>query len=66
MKRIKTELKKWNDTLRPENLPKDPIKLSYWVTQNIPLDDSLKLHLLSINNAIQRLRCALHIMDKVR
>lgn len=66
MKKVKMELQKWNDTLRPEKLPKDALKLSYWVTQNIPLDDSLKLHLLSINSAIQRLRCALQIMAKVR
>jgi len=65
IKRVKRELQKWNDTLRPEKLPNDPLKLSYWVTQNIPLDDSLKLHLLSINSAVQRLRCALQIMEKV-
>ncbi|XP_053378068.1 protein cereblon-like isoform X2 [Mercenaria mercenaria] len=64
MKRVKTELQKWDDTLSSDKLPKDATKLSYWVTQNIPLDDSLKLHLLSINNAVQRLRCALHIICK--
>jgi cereblon len=65
MKRVKTELQKWDDTLSSSKLPSDATKLSYWVTQNIPLNDSLKLHLLSINNAVQRLRCALHIICKV-
>ncbi|XP_060606164.1 protein cereblon-like [Ruditapes philippinarum] len=64
MKRVKTELQKWDDTLSSSKLPSDATKLSYWVTQNIPLNDSLKLHLLSINNAVQRLRCALHIICK--
>ncbi|XP_052285808.1 protein cereblon-like isoform X3 [Dreissena polymorpha] len=64
MKRIKTALQKWDDKLHPQKLPSDATKLSYWVTQNIPLDDTLKLHLLSINSPIQRLRCALGIMDK--
>lgn len=64
IKRVKQELQKWDDTLRSDKLPNNATELSYWVTQNIPLDDSLKLHLLSINNAIQRLRCALHIICK--
>ena len=46
-------------------MPDDATDLSYWVTQNLPLDDSLRLHLLSINNAIQRLRCALSMIIKV-
>lgn len=66
MKRIKTELRKWDDTLSSDKMPNDATKLSYWVTQNVPLDDSLKLHLLSINSAEQRLRCALNIICKVQ
>ncbi|KAL4226760.1 hypothetical protein ACF0H5_014740 [Mactra antiquata] len=64
MKRIKTELQKWDDTLSSDKMPNDATKLSYWVTQNVPLDDNLKLHLLSINSAEQRLRCALNIICK--
>ncbi|WAR25543.1 CRBN-like protein [Mya arenaria] len=64
MKRIKMELQKWDVTLQPNKLPSDCTKLSYWVTQNLPVNDTLKLHLLSINSAVQRLRCALGIMEK--
>ena len=65
VRRTKSELQKWNETLSPEKMPDDATELSYWVTQNLPLDDSLRLHLLSINNAIQRLRCALSMIIKV-
>lgn len=64
MQRTKQELHKWNETLRPENMPQDPIELSYWVTQNLPLDDGLRVNLLSIDSAVQRLRCALSIIEK--
>lgn len=64
VRRTKSELQKWNETLSPEKMPDDATELSYWVTQNLPLDDSLRLHLLSLNNAIQRLRCALSMIIK--
>lgn len=46
-------------------VPLDPIDLSYWVIQNLPLDDDLRLQLLSINNANQRLRAELTILQRV-
>ncbi|KAJ8301385.1 hypothetical protein KUTeg_020372 [Tegillarca granosa] len=64
VERIKKELQQWNNTLNPEKLPNDAIELSYWVAQNLPLDDTRRLNLLSLNNAIQRLRCALSIIQK--
>ena len=65
VERVKIELQKWNETLVRDRMPSDATKLSYWMTQNLPLDDSLKLHLLSTNTAQQRLRCALNIIVKV-
>ncbi|XP_060079019.1 protein cereblon-like [Ylistrum balloti] len=64
MQRTKEELHKWNETFRPENMPQDAVELSYWVTQNLPLDDGLRVNLLSIDSAVQRLRCALSIIEK--
>ena len=66
IRRTKAELQKWNESLSAVKMPDDATELSYWVTQNLPLDDSLRLHLLSINNSIQRLRCALSMILKVR
>ena len=47
-------------------MPSEPVEFSYWVAGNLPLDDSMKLHLLRIDSAIQRLRCELNIMQKVQ
>lgn len=47
-------------------VPRDPIDLSYWVIQNLPLDDDLRLQLLSINNPNQRLRAELSVLQRVR
>lgn len=46
-------------------VPRNPIDLSYWVIQNLPLDDDLRLQLLSINNPNQRLRAELSILQRV-
>ncbi len=66
MRQVKEELKSWNETLSPEKLPREPADFSYWVAGNLPLDDTLKLHLLTIDSAQQRLRCELSIMKRVR
>lgn len=47
-------------------IPRDPIDLSYWIIQNLPLEDSQRLQLLAINNPNQRLRAELSILQKVR
>ena len=65
MQQVRDELASWNETLRPEQVPTDPTELSFWVAGNLPLDDNLKLHLLTIDSAIQRLRCELSIMQRV-
>lgn len=61
--RIRNELCSWNDTLKKDSNDLDPIDFSYWVLQNLPLDDSRRIHLLSIDSAVQRLRCELSIMQ---
>lgn len=61
--RIRNELCNWNDTLKRDSNDLDPIDFSYWVLQNLPLDDSRRIHLLSIDSAVQRLRCELSIMQ---
>ena len=65
MQRMKQKLNKWNETIQAEKLTDDPVELSFWVCKNLPLDDSQRLNILSIDNAVQRLRCALSVMEKV-
>ena len=65
MSRIRKELQSWNETLRPESMPCDPSEFSFWVAANLLLDDAFRLHLLTIDSAIQRLRCELSIMRRV-
>ncbi|XP_071082193.1 protein cereblon-like [Haliotis cracherodii] len=62
--KILRELQSWNEALRVSVFPQDPTELSYWVAQNLPLDDSMRLHLLGLNSAVQRLRCELSIIQK--
>ena len=66
MQQVKKELMSWNETLKEENMPEDVSEFSFWVAGNLPLDDGLKLHLLRMDSPIQRLRCELSIMQKVR
>ncbi len=42
-----------------------PADFSYRVAACLPIDDALRLQLLKIGSAIQRLRCELDIMDRV-
>ncbi|XP_061187454.1 protein cereblon-like [Saccostrea echinata] len=64
VRNVKRELFKWNTSYTPEKLPSHPVELSYWLIQNLPLDDNLRLNLLGIDSAIQRLRCSLSIVQK--
>lgn len=47
-------------------IPSDPVDLSYWIIQNLPLEDSQRLQLLKINNPNQRLRVELSILQQAR
>ncbi|XP_046400322.1 protein cereblon [Ischnura elegans] len=44
-------------------LSEDPVELSFWVVQNLPLDDKQRVKLLRMNSAIQRLRWELGILE---
>lgn len=66
MQQVREELRSWNDTLKPDLMPRDPVDFSFWVAGNLPLDDNMKLHLLRVDSAVQRLRCQLSIMRKVQ
>ena len=65
MRRVRAEMKSWNESLRDEMMPQDPVDFSYWLAGNLPLDDAMKIQLLRIDSAIQRLRCELNIMQRV-
>ncbi|XP_076469200.1 protein cereblon-like [Babylonia areolata] len=58
------ELHSWNDTLQTTTLPKDATELSYWVAQNLPLDNTLRMHLLEVTCPVHRLRSEITIMKK--
>jgi len=66
MSLVRRELQSWNETFSLESMPHDPIAFSYWVVSSLPLDDNMKLKLLSVNSVVQRLRAELHIMRTVR
>ncbi|XP_012909424.1 protein cereblon isoform X3 [Mustela putorius furo] len=64
MDRIKKQLREWDDNLKDDSLPSNPIDFSYRVAACLPIDDVLRIQLLKIGSAIQRLRCELDIMNK--
>uniref|UniRef100_A0A8C2UXT8 Protein cereblon n=1 Tax=Chinchilla lanigera TaxID=34839 RepID=A0A8C2UXT8_CHILA len=64
MDRIKKQLREWDENLKDESLPSNPIDFSYRVAACLPIDDVLRIQLLKIGSAIQRLRCELDIMNK--
>ncbi|XP_056109812.1 protein cereblon [Rhinichthys klamathensis goyatoka] len=64
MSRVKKQLHEWDENLNDESLPTNPTDFSYRVAACLPIDDALRLQLLKIGSAIQRLRCELDIMDR--
>ncbi|TKC44865.1 hypothetical protein EI555_015731, partial [Monodon monoceros] len=64
MERIKRQLHEWDENLKEDSLPSNPIDFSYRVAACLPIDDVLRIQLLKIGSAIQRLRCELDIMNK--
>ncbi|CAD5124891.1 DgyrCDS13143 [Dimorphilus gyrociliatus] len=59
--KIAKELKSW---LRVETMPEDPVAFSFWASQNIPVDDQLKLKLLSQHSVVRRLRMIVSIIER--
>ncbi|CAN9511671.1 unnamed protein product [Ophioblennius macclurei] len=64
MNRVKRQLHEWDENLKEDSLPTNAIDFSYRVAACLPIDDALRLQLLKIGSAIQRLRCELDIMDR--
>ncbi|XP_046881298.1 protein cereblon isoform X2 [Hypomesus transpacificus] len=64
MNRVKKQLHEWDENLKDDSLPTNAIDFSYRVAACLPIDDALRLQLLKIGSAIQRLRCELDIMDR--
>ncbi|KAM9277081.1 protein cereblon isoform 1-T1 [Morus bassanus] len=64
MERVKRQLHEWDENLKDESLPTNPIDFSYRVAACLPIDDALRIQLLEIGSAVQRLRCELDIMNK--
>ncbi|XP_069062458.1 protein cereblon isoform X1 [Pleurodeles waltl] len=64
MERVKRQLHEWDENLKDDSLPANPIDFSYRVAACLPIDDTLRIQLLKIGSAIQRLRCELDIMNK--
>ncbi|XP_062853996.1 protein cereblon [Trichomycterus rosablanca] len=64
MSRVKKQLHEWDENLKDDSLPTNAIDFSYRVAACLPIDDALRLQLLRIGSAIQRLRCELDIMDR--
>lgn len=58
------ELHSWNNSLQAAALPSEPVELSYWVAQNLPLDNLMRMHLLELSCPIYRLRSEIAIMRK--
>lgn len=58
------ELCSWNKTLRTVSLPEDATDLSFWVVQNLPLDNKMRRRLLGLNCTVHRLRSEISIMKK--
>ncbi|XP_068225702.1 protein cereblon-like isoform X2 [Palaemon carinicauda] len=65
-RKVIDELKK-STMLQPHLLkvPSDPQELSHWAAINLPLHDSHRLTLLSLNTPTQRLRYILSVLSKV-
>lgn len=49
-----------------EILPRDPLKLSYWVIQNFLLSTAERIEALKFNSSVQRLRFVLNNMRNPR
>uniref|UniRef100_A0A4W3IY30 Protein cereblon n=1 Tax=Callorhinchus milii TaxID=7868 RepID=A0A4W3IY30_CALMI len=64
MERMRAQLREWDENLKDDSLPSNPVDFSYRVAACLPIDDALRLELLKISSAIQRLRCELDLMDK--
>ena len=63
---IINEMREWNQQLEEKRCPVGASDFSFWVITNLPLSDNLKLQLLRINSAVQRLRFEYQLLQKVK
>ena len=65
--RVREQLSKLS-SLSPNmsGVPSHPTELSWWVTSNLPLPDSLRTRMLGLNSPVQRLRLALSFLSQCR
>lgn len=62
-KKLRNELKGLTES--HTNIPLDATELSFWLAQNLTMDDSIRFQLLKMDSAIQRLRLELNLLDNV-
>lgn len=53
-----------NEDMQDTSSPQKPSEFSYWVAANLPLENSQRLDLLSLDCPIQRLRWELSVLEK--
>jgi len=58
------QIVKWQQQLHPDQCPLDPTEFSFFILARLPLSNDLKLRLLKLQSAQQRLRCLLSILTK--
>ena len=51
-------------TIDTSKLPEDEGEFSFWATANLPMGDEVKVKLLGLRSAIQRLRVIYHLLEK--
>ncbi|XP_025108167.1 protein cereblon-like isoform X2 [Pomacea canaliculata] len=61
---VVNELYTWNESFQSVSLPTEAADLSFWVVQNLPLDNNMRIHLMSLNCTVQRLQTEIHILRK--
>ncbi|XP_023659986.1 protein cereblon-like isoform X2 [Paramormyrops kingsleyae] len=64
MDRLRRRLHEWDVSLKDDSLLMNATDLSYRVAACLPIDDSLRIQLLKMGSAVQRLHCELNIMDQ--
>ena len=62
-KKLRSDLKGLTES--HANIPLDASELSFWLAQNFIMDDSIRLKILKMDSAIQRLRFELNLLDNV-
>ncbi len=52
-------------TASHSNIPFDPTELSFWLAQNLTMDDTIRLQILKLDCPVQRLRFELTLLENV-